>query len=126
MRTRDTWMISMAVMLTAVAACSDDDDNGTGSDTEFEATLGGGDEVPAVTTIATGQATISIQGSEIVYTVDVQNLENAVVSHIHVAPEGENGSVRSARGWGDVRQPRRISGHANGSHAPTAVQQRDV
>ena len=87
-------MISMAILLTAVAACSDDDDGGTGSDTEFEATLGGGDEVPAVTTIATGQATISIQGSEIVYTVDVQNLENAVVSHIHVAPEGENGSVR--------------------------------
>jgi CHRD domain len=87
-------MISVAVLLTAVAACDDDDDGGTGSDTEFEANLSGGDEVPAVNTLATGQATISIEGQQIVYQVDVQNLENAVLSHIHIASEGEIGPVR--------------------------------
>ena len=86
-------MISMAALLTAVAACSDDD-GGTGTDTEFEALLSGTNEVPAVNTIATGSATISIQGAQIVYQVDVQDIENVLVSHIHIAPEGENGPVR--------------------------------
>jgi hypothetical protein len=94
MRTRHEWMISMAVLLTAVAACSDDDDGGTGTDTEFEALLSGADEVPAVNTIASGSATISIQGAQIVYQVDVQGIENVLFSHIHIAPEGENGPVR--------------------------------
>jgi hypothetical protein len=94
MRTRHEWMISMAVLLTAVAACSDDDDGGTGTDTEFEALLSGADEVPAVNTIASGSATILIQGAQIVYQVDVQGIENVLFSHIHIAPEGENGPVR--------------------------------
>jgi hypothetical protein len=93
MRTRHEWMISMAVLLTAVAACSDDD-GGTGTDTEFEALLSGTNEVPVVNTLATGSATISIQGAQIVYQVDVQDIENVLVSHIHIAPEGENGPVQ--------------------------------
>ena len=93
MRTRHEWMISMAVLLTVVAACSDDD-GGTGTDTEFEAQMSGADEVPAVNTLATGSATISIQGAQIVYQVDVQGIENVLFSHIHIAPEGENGPVR--------------------------------
>jgi hypothetical protein len=84
----------MAVLLAGIAACSDDDDDGTEPGTEFEALLSGGEEVPAVTTTATGNATITVEGSQIVYRVDVVNLANAVVSHIHVAAEGENGPVR--------------------------------
>ena len=84
----------MAVMFTAVVACSDDDNNGgTGTDIEFEATLIGANEVPAVSTTATGSATITIEGSEIVYRVDVVGLEGILVSHIHIAPPGENGDV---------------------------------
>ena len=85
----------MAVILTAVAACDDDDDNGgTDPDTEFEATLSGANEVPPVSTTATGSATLTVEGSEIVYRVDVVGLENVLVSHIHVGAEGENGPVR--------------------------------
>jgi hypothetical protein len=87
----------MAVLFTAVAACSDDDDDdngGTEPETAFEATLSGSQEAPAVTTPASGSATITIEGSQIVYRVDVANLENALVSHIHAAPPGENGPVR--------------------------------
>jgi hypothetical protein len=94
---RDKLMIAIVVLFsTAIPACDDDDDGdgGTEPDTEFEANLSGSDEVPAVTTPASGNATVSIQGSAIVYQVDVANLENAVVSHIHVAPPGENGPVR--------------------------------
>jgi hypothetical protein len=50
--------------------------------------------VPAVSTPASGSATVSIDESAIVYQVDIANLENVVVSHIHVAPPGENGPVR--------------------------------
>jgi CHRD domain len=85
----------MAVVLAAVAACDDDDDNGgTEPDTEFEAALSGENEVPPVSTTATGTANLTVEGSEIVYSVEVANLDNAVVSHIHIAPEGENGDVR--------------------------------
>ena len=43
---------------------------------------------------ATGTADLTIEGDQIVYTVNVVGLTNAVVSHIHIAPVGENGPVR--------------------------------
>ena len=96
MWTRDKWMMAIVVLFsTAIPACSDDDDDGgTEPDTEFEATLSGSEEVPAVSTPASGNATVSIQGSAIVYRVEVANLENVAVSHIHVEAVGENGPVR--------------------------------
>jgi hypothetical protein len=94
MRTRKHWMIAVGVLLTAVVACSDDDNGGTGTDTDFEALLSGANEVPPVPTEATGSATLTIEGQQIVYQVDVQNIENVLFSHIHIAPEGENGDVR--------------------------------
>jgi hypothetical protein len=89
-------MLASAVLFsTAIPACSDDDDDGgTEPATEFEAILSGSEEDPPVVTPASGSATISIQGSAIVYQVDVANLENAVQSHIHIAPPGESGPVR--------------------------------
>jgi hypothetical protein len=89
-------MIAMVVLFgSAIPACSDDDDDGgTEPDTEFEASLSGSEEVEPVSTPASGTATVSIQSAAIVYQVDVANLENVVVSHIHIAPPGENGPVR--------------------------------
>jgi hypothetical protein len=95
MWTNDKWRLAMAVLLTSIAACGDDDnDGGTEPDTEFQALLTGGEEVPPVTTSATGTATLSVQGSEIAYHVEVTDLENAVQSHIHVAPVGQSGDIR--------------------------------
>jgi hypothetical protein len=45
-------------------------------------------------TTATGTASFEIVGDQINYTVNVVGLSNAVVSHIHVAPDGANGPVR--------------------------------
>jgi hypothetical protein len=87
---RISW-IALA-LLPLLPACGDDEPSGPA--TSFSATLSGGEEVPAVTTTATGTATFDISGSQITYTVNVVNLTNAVVSHIHVAPDGENGPVR--------------------------------
>jgi hypothetical protein len=86
-------VIALAAVLPLVSACGDDD-NPTDAATNFSATLSGDEEVPAVSTSATGTATFSISGSQITYSVSVTNLQNPVVSHIHVAPTGENGPIR--------------------------------
>jgi CHRD domain len=94
MKTGDRLRLAMAVLLAAVVACDDDDDGDNGTATEFEALLTGEEEVPPVPTLANGTAAVAIDGSQIVYRVEVSQLENAVVAHIHVAPPGENGPVR--------------------------------
>ena len=79
-------------LLPILAACGDDEPSGPA--TSFSATLTGGEEVPAVATDATGSATLDVSGSAITYTVNVSGIANPVVSHIHIAPVGENGPVR--------------------------------
>jgi hypothetical protein len=100
--------IAIAALLPIVAACGDD---GPSSEaTSFTATLSGNNEVPAVTTPATGTATLSVSGSQITYTITATNLQNAVLGHIHVAPAGQNGLVRmNLCGTGDP-QPACASG----------------
>jgi hypothetical protein len=59
---------------------------------------------------ATGTATLSLSGDQIVYTISVANLQNAVFAHIHIGPEGTNGPVRmNLCGTGDP-QPACVSG----------------
>ena len=82
-----------AALLFAVAACGDDDD-ASGPATDFTAQLSGANEVPPVPTTATGTATLSVSNDLITYTVNVTDLANAVVAHIHIAAEGVNGPVR--------------------------------
>ena len=84
------WLVFAVLPL--VATCGDDEPSGPA--TSFSAVLSGDEEVPAVVTSATGNATLEISGSAITYTITVANLLNPVVSHIHIAPEGVNGPVR--------------------------------
>ena len=92
MRTRHGLTLAVTALFVAITACGDDDDS-TEPATDFQATLTGAEEVPAVTTTASGSATISIEGDEIVYRVEVTDLENVLVSHIHVGEVGANGPV---------------------------------
>lgn len=87
-------ILEIAIMgpLLAVAACGDDGPAAAG--TSFSATLSGANEVPAVATTATGSAALTLSGNQITYTINVTNLQNAVVAHIHIAPVGQNGPVR--------------------------------
>ncbi len=84
--------IAVAALLPIVPACGDDEPAGPA--TSFTATLSGANEVPAVTTTATGSATLSVSGTEITYTINVTNLQNAILGHIHLAAAGVNGPVR--------------------------------
>jgi hypothetical protein len=83
--------LALSALLLAVPGCDDDDDEPAEN---FSAALSGTNEVPPVPTTATGSATLSVSGDQISYTVNVTDLQNAVVAHIHVAPPGENGPVR--------------------------------
>lgn len=87
-----TLAIAIAALLPALSACGDDEPASPA--TEFTATLNGENEVPPVPTTATGTATLSLDGDQITYTVEVEDLENAVVAHIHIAQEGENGPIQ--------------------------------
>ena len=83
-----------AAVLLAFAACDDDDP--TGPDEEFSATLTVGAEVPPVTVVtnASGSADFEFDDGEMSYTIDVANITGVTASHIHgPAPAGEPAGV---------------------------------
>lgn len=55
--------------------------------------LSGGEEVPAVTTRASGFCAFQLTPEGLNYQVFVDNLENTMQAHIHVGPAGQNGPV---------------------------------
>jgi CHRD domain len=81
-----------AALLAVMVGCDDDDESGPA--TEFIAVLNGENEVPPVTTDASGTATLTIDGEQITYSIDVSDLLNPVLAHIHVEQVGANGPVR--------------------------------
>jgi CHRD domain len=90
------WFRSLALLglgAAFVISCDDDNDSNAPA-TQFVATLSGTEEVPPVTTTATGTAEFTIGADQITYTVNVVGIENAVVSHIHIGAVGVNGPVR--------------------------------
>jgi hypothetical protein len=94
MNTFRTFAMAAAMLLPVLAGCDDDDEITQVPESDFSTTLSGAEEVPAVTTPATGTATLEVDGDEIDYSIDVTDLENASVAHIHIAPVGQNGPVR--------------------------------
>ena len=59
----------------------------------FVAHLAGANEVPPVETASVGQATVMVTPNRDLHTVSVGNIADVIASHIHCAPEGENGAV---------------------------------
>jgi hypothetical protein len=59
----------------------------------FTAQLDGDQEVPPRTTDATGQATFELRAESLGFTLDIVDIKNVHVAHIHCAPAGENGPV---------------------------------
>ena len=59
----------------------------------FTAALSGANEVPANDSKATGTATVTIDGNQLTFKLDVSNVEGATMAHIHGAPAGKNGGV---------------------------------
>lgn len=64
-------------------------------DRNFRASLSGSEEAPPVDTNARGQAIfqLSRDGTFLRYQLNVANINNVLMAHIHLAPPGENGAV---------------------------------
>ena len=73
---RNLRVMSVALAL-GVLACGDDDDDPVDPETSFTATLSGTNEVPPVTTEASGSATFTVSEGQIEFTVNVTGIENA-------------------------------------------------
>jgi hypothetical protein len=96
--------VTSVALAVGVLACGDD--NPANPATSFTAALSGANEVPPVTTAATGTAELTINDAQIEYTVNVTGIENALVAHIHTGREGQNGPVRlNLCGTGDPQPP---------------------
>ena len=89
---RNLGVMSVALAL-GILACGDDDET-VDPVTSFTATLSGINEVPAVTTDASGSATFTVSEGQIEFTVNVMGIENVTQAHIHTGREGQIGPVR--------------------------------
>lgn len=88
--------LAAALCVVVAAACNDDDDPTAPTAEQFVATLSGSNEVPAVSSAATGAATFTVvDGAAIDYTIAVTGLTGVTMAHIHIAPAGTNGGVVS-------------------------------
>ena len=79
------WSVLMLAGVLAVtsAACSDDEDIEGPTVEVFTANLLGTNENPAVTTTATGSARVEFTPTGLIYSVNVANLQNVTLAHIH-------------------------------------------
>jgi hypothetical protein len=72
----------------------------------FKADLTGYQEVPAISTAATGEFRASIgPGPVIEYTLSYTNIQNAVAAHIHFGQKGVNGGVSAFLCGGGDKPP---------------------
>ena len=86
---RTTMLVAMlALVLLAVAPAARATDN-------FVATLSGGQEVPARDTQARGVATFKLRAdaTALAFKLNVANIDNVVMAHIHCGAVGVNGPV---------------------------------
>ena len=80
---------TMLAIVALVGVACEDDTTGIPSTVEiFQATLNGANEIPTLAspTTATGEATITVMGNLLSWSVQVTNLQNVSVGHIHYGP----------------------------------------
>lgn len=77
--------VALASTLSLTTACDDDDLTGIEEAAEFEAGLTGAAERPdPVTTTATGTALFDVDGTTVRFRVEVEDIEDVTLAHIHV------------------------------------------
>jgi hypothetical protein len=89
--------VAACVALVAVAACSEDYaviSDAAPEKTNFTTTLSGANEVPAVTTTASGWANWVLEdASTIQYDIVVSGIDSITMAHFHAAAAGQNGPI---------------------------------
>ena len=83
--------------------------------------------MPPVDTQATGQAIfkISKDGDELHYKLNVANIDNVLMAHIHLAPAGQNGGV-VAWLYPDGPPPQLLEGRTSGILAEGVITSDDL
>lgn len=108
--TRGSVCALMVLSLAGLAAC-DEVSFSTLAGEEFQATLSGANEVPPVTTTATGTARITIAlDTFLVFRLDVASIDTPTVAHIHEGAAGVPGPVIVTLYGGPTRNTAAYSG----------------
>ena len=93
MRSKSLCSLMAAALFAGVAACGEVSFPVVATE-EFTATLSGAEEVPAVTTTATGTAVFAVVDDTILsFRVDVAGIDSTTASHIHDGAAGVAGPV---------------------------------
>jgi len=87
---RFAWMGLVALAATAGVACNDSLE---GKEV-FVANLSGAEEVPPRPTAASGTAQIIVDGDQISYAIEVDDISAVTAAHIHSGAPGVYGSIR--------------------------------
>jgi len=88
---RFAWLGLVALAGVGGVSCGDS----TLQDKEvFVATLSGAEEVPARGTGANGSAQFIVEGNQITYAIEVDDITSIIQAHIHTGAPGVNGPVR--------------------------------
>ena len=87
---RFAWMGVVALAGLASVSCN----NALEGKEAFIATLSGAEEVPARGTGANGTAQILVEGNQITYAIEIDDITAITAAHIHTAAPGVNGPVR--------------------------------
>jgi hypothetical protein len=93
---RVTRLLTVVALVTLVGFACSDNATGIPAGVEiFKATLNGANEFPALptATTATGEATFTALGNLLSWKVDVTNLNNVSIGHIHFGAAGAAGGV---------------------------------
>ena len=93
---RLTRTLSVFAIATLMFVACSDNTTGIPSNVEiFQATLNGANEFPTLPTptTATGQATLTALGNVVSWQVEVENINNVNIGHIHFGAAGAGGGV---------------------------------
>jgi len=87
---RFAWMGVVALAGLASVSCN----NALEGKEAFIATLSGAEEVPARSTAANGTAQIFVEGNQVTYAIEIDDITAITQSHIHIGPPGVVGPIR--------------------------------
>ena len=88
---RNVWPLAMMLVAgLAGSACED----ATEGQEIYTTTLSGSNEVPARSSGGNGSAQIVIDGDQVHYALEIDDISNVFAAHIHTGAQGVNGPVR--------------------------------
>lgn len=119
-RTRLMVGATLVALMTSVAAAGATPGN-------LRTHLSGAEEAPAVDTSAQGQAVFQVDedGTAVDYRLNVANIDDVLMSHLHLAPAGTNGPIVVWL-YPDAPPPQLIEGRTQGTLATGTITADDL